>query len=106
MARSLPEEFDKDFEATPKATYRKLEAEGNQVLEVLTELDTVCNEKFKELRSILPSASQGRRRDQQRRPHSPAEEAGERARSGRGRRRRGSPAGGAGRWSTITIRFR
>ncbi|HEX4228791.1 MAG TPA: type VI secretion system protein TssA [Bryobacteraceae bacterium] len=50
-----PEGFDKDFAATPKATYKKLEAEGKHVLEVLSDLDAVCTEKFQTFApSFLP----------------------------------------------------
>ncbi|HEX4808054.1 MAG TPA: type VI secretion system protein TssA [Bryobacteraceae bacterium] len=41
-----PEKFDKDFEATPKANYKKLEADGKAILEALGELDDFCHEKF------------------------------------------------------------
>lgn len=42
----VPEEFDKDFEATPKAFYKKLESDFKLVREAVHELDTVCRDKF------------------------------------------------------------
>ncbi len=41
-----PEEFDKDFEGTPKQLYRDLEREGKVALETLHGLDEICREKF------------------------------------------------------------
>lgn len=41
-----PEEFDKDFDATPKPFYKKLESDFKLVREAVRELDTVCRDKF------------------------------------------------------------
>jgi type VI secretion system protein ImpA len=41
-----PEDFDKDFEATPKPFYKKLEAECKQLSEELETLDALCKEHF------------------------------------------------------------
>ena len=50
-----PEQFDKDFEATPKATYKKLEADSKLVDQAITELNDLCSEKFKDFApSFLP----------------------------------------------------
>lgn len=45
----LPEEFDKDFESTPKAFYKELEAQLKTSLESLSQLDGLCHEKFDDL---------------------------------------------------------
>jgi len=44
--KTPPEEFDKDFGATPKPFYRKLEADCKEAAELLEQLNAVCTEKF------------------------------------------------------------
>jgi type VI secretion system protein ImpA len=45
----IPEVFDKDFEGTKKAVYKELEADLKAALVSLTELDSVCHEKFQDV---------------------------------------------------------
>jgi type VI secretion system protein ImpA len=50
-----PEEFDKDFGATPKSFYRKLEQDCKEGAELLTQLNELCSEKFGDVApSFLP----------------------------------------------------
>jgi type VI secretion system protein ImpA len=50
-----PEEFDKEFGATPKSFYRKLEADCKETAELLTQLNELCSDKFGDVApSFLP----------------------------------------------------
>ena len=46
--KTLPENFDKDFEATKKLFYKELAADLKAALVCSSELDQACHEKFKE----------------------------------------------------------
>jgi type VI secretion system protein ImpA len=43
-----PEEFDKQFDATPKAFYRQLESDCEEAAAALTDLNRFCDERFGE----------------------------------------------------------